>query len=148
MRRPGRVAGGNPVAGAGGTDGPMRHILIVDDEASIRRSLAIYFRRRFGYEVAEAGTLEAAAAAAAAGPLDLCVMDIRLGGDHGLEALARLRQLQPGLTAIIFTGSTHFAWSPEMDRLGLSPQQILFKPLDDLEVIGRLAARLLGDPVP
>ena len=126
----------------------MRRVLIVDDEEAIRRSLAIYFRRRLGYEVAEAGTLEAAAAAGAAGPLDLCVMDIRLGGDHGLEALARLRLLQPGLPAIIFTGSTHFGWSPEMARLGLGQNQILFKPLEDLEVIGRLAARLLGDPAP
>ena len=126
----------------------MRRVLIVDDEESIRRSLATYFRRRLGYEVSEAGTLEAAAAAAAAGPLDLCVMDIRLGGDHGLEALARLRQIQPNLTAIIFTGSTHFGWSPEMARLGLGQHQVLFKPLEDLEVIGRLAARLLGDPAP
>ena len=127
----------------------MRRVLIVDDEESIRRSLATYFRRRLGYEVSEAGTLEAAAAAAAAaGPLDLCVMDIRLGGDHGLEALARLRQIQPNLPAIIFTGSTHFGWSPEMARLGLGQHQVLFKPLDDLEVIGRLAARLLGDPAP
>ncbi len=127
----------------------MRRVLIVDDEESIRRSLATYFRRRLGYEVSEAGTLEAAAAAAlAAGPLDLCVMDIRLGGDHGLEALARLRQIQPKLTAIIFTGSTHFGWSPEMARLGLGQHQVLFKPLDDLDVIGRLAARLLGDPAP
>ena len=127
----------------------MRRVLIVDDEEYIRRSLATYFRRRLGYEVSEAGTLEAAAAAAAAaGPLDLCVMDIRLGGDHGLEALARLRQIQPNLPAIIFTGSTHFGWSPEMARLGLSHDQVLFKPLDDLEVIGRLAARLVGDPAP
>ena len=126
----------------------MRRVLIVDDEEAIRRSLAVYFRRRLGYQVAEAGTLEAASAVAAAGPLDLCVMDIRLGGDHGLEALARLRQQQPSLAAIIFTGSTHFGWSPDMARLGLGQHQVLFKPLDDLEIIGRLAARLLGDPAP
>ena len=128
--------------------GGARRVLIVDDEEAIRRSLAVYFRRRLGYEVAEAGTLEAAAAAAAAGPVDLCVMDIRLGGDHGLEALARLRQLRPGLAAIIFTGSTHFAWSPELARLGVAREQLLHKPLDDLGVMGRLAARLLGDPAP
>ncbi len=127
---------------------PARRALIVDDEEAIRRSLALYFRRRLGYEVAEAATLEAAAAAAAAGPLDLCVMDIRLGGDHGLEALARLRQIHPGLAAIIFTGSTHFAWSPDLARLGVTRDQLLHKPLDDLSAIGRLAARLLGDPAP
>jgi two-component system response regulator YesN len=125
-----------------------RRVLIVDDEEAIRRSLAIYFRRRLGYEVAEAGTLEAAVAAAAAGPLDLCVMDIRLGGDHGLEALARLRQIHLRLPTIIFTGSTHFSWSPDLARLGLSRDQLLHKPLEDLAVIGRLAARLVGDPAP
>jgi DNA-binding NtrC family response regulator len=125
-----------------------RRVLIVDDEEAIRRSLAIYFRRRLGYEVAEAGTLEAAAAEAAAGPVDLCVMDIRLGGDHGLEALARLRQIHPMLPTIIFTGSTHFSWSPDLARLGLSRDQLLHKPLEDLTVMGRLAARLVGDPAP
>ncbi len=80
--------------------------------------------------------------------MDLCVMDIRLGGDHGLEALARLRRIQPELAAIIFTGSTHFGWSPERARLGLGQHQVLFKPLEDLEIIGRLAASLLGDPEP
>jgi len=137
-----------PAGGAVRTRGPMRRVLIVDDEEAIRRSLAIYFRRRLGYQVAEAGTLDDAVAAAGAGPLDLCVMDIRLGGDHGLEALTRVRRLHPGLPAIIFTGSTHFGWSPELARLGLGQHQVLFKPLDDLEIIGRLAARLLGDPAP
>jgi DNA-binding NtrC family response regulator len=127
---------------------PARRILIVDDEEAIRRSLAAYFRRRLGYEVLEAGTMEAAVAAAAAGPVDLCVMDIRLGGDHGLEALTRVRQIHPGLTAIIFTGSTHFGWSPELARLGLTNRQVLQKPLEDLGVMGRLAAQLLGDPAP
>ncbi len=127
---------------------PVRRVLIVDDEESIRRSLAIYLRRRLGYDVTEAGTLEAAAAQAGAGRLDLCVMDIRLGGDHGLEALARLRRIQPDLPAIIFTGSTHFGWSPDLSRQGIGPHQIVFKPVEDLDVIGRLAARLLGDPAP
>ena len=125
-----------------------RRVLIVDDEEAIRRSLSTYFRRRLGYDVLEAGTMEAAVAVAAAGPLDLCIMDIRLGGDHGLEALTRIRQMHPALTAIIFTGSTHFGWSPELARLGLTHQQVLQKPLEDLGVMGRLAAQLLGDPAP
>jgi DNA-binding NtrC family response regulator len=126
----------------------MRRILIVDDEEAIRRSLAAYFRRRLGYEVAEADTMEAAIMAAAVGPVDLCVMDIRLGGEHGLEVLARLRQIHPRMTAIVFTGSIHFTWSPEMTRLGLSQDRVLQKPLEDLGVLGRLAAGLLGDPAP
>ena len=126
----------------------MRRVLIVDDEEAIRRSLAVYFHLRLGYDVAEADTMETAAAAAAAGPLDLCVMDIRLGGEHGLEILSRLRQIHPNLAAIVFTGSIHFTWSPEMARLGLTRDRVLQKPLEDLSVIGRLATRLLGDPAP
>lgn len=133
---------------ARGTSGPVRRVLIVDDEDTIRRSLAVYFRRRLGYQVAEADTVEAAVATAGQVPLDLCVVDIRLGGDNGLEVLARLRQLHPGLPAIIFTGYTHFGWTPEMIRLGIGQQQVLQKPLDDLGVIGQLAAHLLGDPAP
>ena len=68
----------------------MTHVLVVEDE----RNLALGLRANLeveGYEVAVAGTGEAALAAAAARPPDLVILDLMLPGLDGYDVLAGLR---------------------------------------------------------
>lgn len=78
-------------------------VLVVDDEAIIRRSL----RRRLRYEgwtVVEAASGPAALQALGRGPVDLVVLDIKMPGMDGLEVLQRIRKESPGVAVVMHTG--------------------------------------------
>lgn len=68
-----------------------RHILIVDDDALLRRSTAFNLEKS-GYHASTAASAEDALAKAQADPPDLVLLDIGLPGMDGLDALRRLKQ--------------------------------------------------------
>ena len=78
-------------------------VLVVDDEAVIRRSL----RRRLRYEgwtVFEAASGPDALAALERNPCDLVVLDIKMPGMDGMEVLRRIRAEKPSVAVVIHTG--------------------------------------------
>jgi DNA-binding response OmpR family regulator len=69
----------------------MKHILMVDDDALMRRSLAFNLQQS-GYRVSSAGSAEDALALAQRDQPDLVLLDIGLPGMDGLEALRRMKE--------------------------------------------------------
>jgi len=69
----------------------MKHILMVDDDALMRRSLAFNLQQS-GYRVSSAGSAEDALALAQRDLPDLVLLDIGLPGMDGLEALRRMKE--------------------------------------------------------
>ncbi len=67
------------------------HILLVDDDRLLRRSLAFNLEQA-GYHVSTEATGEDALAMALRDPPDLILLDIGLPGMDGLETLRRLRE--------------------------------------------------------
>src|SRR5437667_5267310 len=105
----------------------MDKILIVDDDADIRRA----FRRNRegeGQQVVEAGDGQEAVRQVAAEQPDLVVMDIRMAGTSGLETLKKLRELNPKLLIIMMTayGTTQTA----IEAMKLGAYDYVLKPLD------------------
>ena len=116
-----------------------RPILIIEDEPSIRESLADLFDVP-ATQVTAVATLEEAQAALAARPFDLIISDIRLGGkrDGGLQVMAASGLLSPEATVIALT-----AFPDEEVRLAtlrLGATYFLEKPAD-LSVIAGIAAK-------
>jgi DNA-binding response OmpR family regulator len=68
-----------------------KHILMVDDDVLMRRSLAFNLQQS-GYRVSSAGSAEDALALAQRDPPDLVLLDIGLPGMDGLEALRRMKE--------------------------------------------------------
>ncbi|MGW8251468.1 MAG: response regulator transcription factor, partial [Anaerolineales bacterium] len=68
-----------------------KHILIVDDDPLLRRSLAFNLEQA-GYQVSSAAKAEDALAIARRGRPDLVLLDISLPGIDGLEALRRFKE--------------------------------------------------------
>ena len=75
------------------------HILIVDDEPNIRRTLRIALEA-MGHTVVEAATGTAAVRQVARRPCALALIDLRLGCESGLDLLDRLRATQPQLLGV------------------------------------------------
>jgi len=70
--------------------GSHEPVLIVDDEKNIRRTLRMVLEGE-GHVVHEAGSIAEADAVLAAHPIDVIVLDVKLGEDNGLELLRSLK---------------------------------------------------------
>ncbi len=81
----------------------MPHVLIVDDEQSVRDFLSILFQRDGCQVTATPDAETALAAAAGSEDFDVVITDVRMPGMSGLELLAELKHRRPGLPVIMIT---------------------------------------------
>lgn len=81
----------------------MQRVVVIDDEAGIRRTVEIVLKRA-GYEVllAANGT-EGMSLCREIAP-DLVITDIQMPGADGFETIAGLRTVYPGLPIIAISG--------------------------------------------
>ena len=81
---------------------PIR-VLLVDDEESYVETLKKRLTRR-GLTVFAAGGGEAALEILAANPVDVVLLDVKMPGMDGMEALSRIKQAHPDVEVIMLTG--------------------------------------------
>ena len=78
----------------------MSHVLVVDDEASMRAALDANFRRS-GWQVSTAGGVAEALAKFRSAPCGLVVTDMRMGDGDGLAVMQGVRQIAPETAVIL-----------------------------------------------
>ncbi|GAA3755734.1 response regulator transcription factor [Plantactinospora mayteni] len=111
-------------------------ILLVEDDARVAGAMAAALSRR-GYDVERAGT---AAAALAAAPCDLVLLDLTLPDGDGVEVCRSLRQRSAQLGIIAVT-----ARGEERDRvigLRMGADDYVVKPFSMAELEARIVAVL------
>jgi len=92
-------------------------ILVVDDEAEIRRSVRMILEYE-GYDVQEASSGQEALALIEREPPDLAFLDIKMGGMDGLETLQKIRQGNDALPVVIISGHGTVSTAVEATKLG------------------------------
>ena len=112
----------------------LGRILIIDDEASLRQTLARILQRA-GHEVTTAESGELAISLIASTPFDIIYMDLRMPGMPGLEALKHIHAANPELPVILFTAQPDVNSAVEALRLGAT--DYLVKPLQPQVLIER-----------
>jgi DNA-binding response OmpR family regulator len=115
-----------------------KHVLLVDDDALMRRSLGFNLEQA-GYRVTAAASAEDALAIARRDPPDLILLDIGLPGMDGLDALQNFRQ--QANTPIIFLTARR----RELDQalgLELGADDYVTKPFDLNVLLARIKAVL------
>ncbi len=116
----------------------MTRVLVVDDEAPLRRALATNLRAR-GYEVDLAESAEVALERAAAHPPDLVVLDLGLPGLDGLDVIDGLR----GWTTVpIIVLSARDEEAAKVAALDAGADDYVTKPFGMGELLARLRAAL------
>jgi len=113
----------------------MAHILIVDDEFSIRKTLGLLLKSE-GYTVHEASSLDEAKAALARRQVDLVITDLRLGRDDGIAVLAHLRSQGSDAESIVMTAYGTIESAVTAMRLGA--YDYLTKPINPDELLLRV----------
>jgi two-component system response regulator (stage 0 sporulation protein F) len=85
----------------------MKKILVVDDEEAIRTLLKDELTDE-GYQVIIASNAREALKLVDQEPLDLVILDIRMPGMDGLEALPRILGMKEGLPVILNTAYSQY----------------------------------------
>jgi CheY-like chemotaxis protein len=89
------------------------HIVIVDDQADVRRLLRAGLETlKHNFQIEDVPSGEEALLVIANRPIDLLIIDVNLPGISGLELMERARQRNPTMKRILVTGMT----DPEIRR--------------------------------
>jgi len=131
---------------AGPADAPLRRVLLVDDEVGIRRSVG-RFLRRYGYQVTDVSSAQAALHALASGRYDAVISDLRMPGLSGEEFFARLRLDFPEMAERIVFTSGDMLREDTARFLAQSGRPALEKPYELTELV-RVLAVLCPPPAP
>jgi len=102
-------------------------ILVVDDDAAHRTMLKTLIGG-WGYDIAEADDGSTAIEMVKKGPFDLVLMDVRMLKVSGIEALDRIKSLNPAIPVIIMTAYSSVEKAVEALKKGA--YDYLTKPLD------------------
>lgn len=116
----------------------QKHILIVEDEQTINRMIANYFKKE-GYEVSQALNGEEALAVFASTPIDLVCLDIMMPKMNGWEVAYKLRE--SSMVPIIMMS----ALSEEDDILksyALKVDDYITKPFNPRVLVAKVANML------
>jgi DNA-binding response OmpR family regulator len=125
----------------------MSKILIIEDDAAMRESLAVSLEAE-NYKVSQAGDGREGLSKAMDGKFDLIALDLVLPELGGLEVCRKLREAGVGTPIIILTGEK----KAELDKvlgLELGADDYLVKPFGTSEFVARIHAVLRrGKPRP
>jgi two-component system response regulator RegA len=123
--------------GAAGGEAAAPVLVLVDDDAPLRRSLQRALERR-DFQVYSADSLKAGLNLAHSVKPDYAVVDLRLEDGSGIELVKRLRELHPKVRVVILTGYGNIATAVAAVKAGAV--DYLAKPADADDVINALLA--------
>ena len=107
------------------------NLLVVDDELSVRDSLAKWFTEE-GYEVIAAENASQALTCVAEQSFDVALVDIKMRGTDGIELQRRLHEVCPDMLVIMMTG--YASVETAVAALKNGAYDYVNKPLDPDEI--------------
>jgi DNA-binding NarL/FixJ family response regulator len=113
-------------------------ILVVDDEAAVRNSMAAYLED-LGYRVVAAASGREGMEALHRDHPAIVLLDLRMPGMDGLEALAAIREASADTAVIVVSGKGMLADAIEAMRLGA--WDYVTKPVANLATLGHAIRR-------
>jgi len=103
------------------------HILIVDDEAEIRKIVTLYLQQ-CGFRVSSADNSESGYVLLKKERFDAVVTDVMMPGEDGISFLSRIQQFHPGLPVILMTAHAELQMALKAIKNGA--YEFIQKPFD------------------
>jgi DNA-binding response OmpR family regulator len=116
------------------------YILVVDDEETMRRSLADILRLE-GYQVQVAPNGEAALVLIRKESFDLILLDLKMPGIDGLEVLQFVSKTVPDTEVILLTA--HGSLESAIEALRLEAHDYLLKPASPKQILASVSSALV-----
>src|ERR671917_635460 len=113
-------------------------VLVVDDDAVLRRVVSEQIAKA-GFESRAAGSGEEALKLLGDADFDVVLLDIRMPGLSGLDALREMRRLDDPPEVIMLTADTSLGTGIEAMRHGAYDYLTKPSPLDEIETVIRKA---------
>ena len=110
-------------------------ILIIDDDLDFAASLKLILENE-DYQPFLAHSEEEALEAVRKNPVDLALIDIRLGQDNGIELLPKLKEIQPDILCVMVTGFGSIETA--VQALSSGAYDYLRKPVNPGELLATL----------
>lgn len=107
-------------------------VLIVDDEQAICDNLAAFLEDEGLQPLISHSGEDALELVRDGVKVDVCIMDLRLPGMTGTEAILAIRELVPQIRFVIHTGSANDKVIAELTRTGLEDVPVFNKPVRDM----------------
>ncbi|MGB5985860.1 MAG: response regulator, partial [Desulfobacterales bacterium] len=110
-------------------------LLLVDDEADFRSTLIKRLNKR-GLTALQAGSGEEGLEILNRSPRDVVVLDVKMSGMGGMEALSRIRKQYPETEVILLTG--HAATQDGVEGIKSGAFDYLTKPVEFDHLLGKI----------
>ncbi|MGH7538284.1 MAG: response regulator [Gemmatimonadales bacterium] len=121
----------------------MARILVIDDDASIRRSVRRMLERT-GHQIVEAADGEAGIRELRRQPVQLVLTDIYMPGEDGFATMRRLRREWPGIKIITMSGGSRAGPADlSASAAAMGAAGTLNKPFSMEDLLG-IVKRVLG----
>ena len=118
-------------------------VLVVDDDSAVRASLSAYLEDE-GFVLRSTGSAPQALSIIAGEPIDVAIVDIRLGEMDGQNLILSARQLQPGTKFLVYTGSIAYQLPNALMCIGMQQRDVMYKPVPTMRVVADEIRRLAG----
>jgi DNA-binding NtrC family response regulator len=127
-------------ARGGGNRTKALRILIIDDDALVRQSLSAILTT-LGHEIITAGTAMDGIDRAESTPVDVALVDMKMPGLDGLEAVKAIVRMEPAIPVIGMSGGS---LNPDIDyavlATKLGAKSFLRKPFTRAELVGAIGS--------
>ena len=121
---------------------PVLRVVIADDHTMVRSGLRVLLDMESDLEVvAEAGDVASTTACLHEHAPDVLILDVHLGAENGLEAMAALLDASPGTRVLVLTMQDDPAFARKALRAGASGYVLKEAPRSDLVAAVRAVAR-------
>lgn len=111
------------------------HVLLVDDELAFLETLAKRLRKR-NIDITLSSSAKEALRILCETPVDVVVLDLKMPGMDGIQAVREIKRAKPLLEVIMLTG--HASVEAAIEGMELGAFDYLTKPVDIEELVYKL----------
>jgi len=121
---------------------PKKRVLILEDDDMVRLIVKDYLEVS-GFEILESGDALSAIEMIKKNVCDIAIVDINIPQMSGESFITKAKQITPNIQVIIHTGSSDYKVNATMKAMGLSQNNVLVKPVEDMNMFIKIIQRLL-----
>jgi len=119
-------------------------VLILEDDELVRFIVKNYLTES-GFEVQESADALSAIQIMEKKVCDVAIVDINIPKMSGEDFIVNAKKICPNIQFIIHTGASDYKVSSNLKEIGISQDDILVKPVEDMNIFNTTIKRLVQD---